>query len=122
MLEKTTSLSDLNNYSDISSKGWLNYQSDIALSQHCQDSFYDLAEDNYAIGSNRSRRFSQYQARFLIKDWYFEALPHRPFVQSNKHNPLSGGLLREFEPIEYDFSAYLNEAMHHLNIDKNRKY
>jgi hypothetical protein len=63
------------------------------------ESFNSLPEDPYC--ENRYRRFSQYRA-FYVRDratWDVAILPHRPLIQSRKHNAYGGGVLRHFEPL-----------------------
>jgi hypothetical protein len=63
--------------------------------------FPNLPLDQYCAGKFRHRRFSQYR---LVHDggWRLEPLPHRPFCQAKQFNGVTGGLLRDFEPLRVD--------------------
>ena len=79
----------------------------------------------YAPNAHRSRRFTQYVAFFdAAGEMTLKRLPHRPFIQSASYNPLSGGILREFEPIEaqYDIKSYIQQLFDLLEIDRSRNY
>ncbi len=63
----------------------------------------NLSLDNYMAdgGTYRLRRYGQcdYCADSKTAVW----LKHRPYVQSNDVNPLNGGIVRHFEPLEDEF-------------------
>ena len=105
----------------VSTKGYLTYKT-VQPEQKLLESYNDLVADKYALQSNRYRRFSQYKARFLISQWVLEKLPHRPFVQSSRYNSHSGGVLREFAPIKYDFSRQIDEALKLLSLDAKQEF
>ncbi|WP_087026210.1 2OG-Fe dioxygenase family protein [Thaumasiovibrio subtropicus] len=62
-----------------------------------------LCIDKYMAdgGTYRLRRYGQcdYYAEDKAPNW----LRHRPYVQSNDVNPLNGGIVRHFEPLEESF-------------------
>ncbi|HFQ4907233.1 TPA: 2OG-Fe dioxygenase family protein [Vibrio vulnificus] len=83
------------------------------------DSFNYLKKDQYAPHARRYRRFSQFKVYFKNK-WIFELLPHRPLIQPKSINSASGGVLREFEPMQADPSRVMGNIFERLGIDKSK--
>jgi len=101
--------------------GWVTF--DITPpSVECLQSFNQLSPDRYAENCNRSRLFSQFKAVCQNGGWFLEKLEHRPFVQSKEHNPHSGGISREFDPVEHDFSDLVLKCFEKLKIDSDQQY
>ena len=92
------------------SQGWLKFNISTP-DRELLDRFNDLAQDEYAPHCQRYRRFSQYKATATDGVWNFEKLPHRPFIQSAKFNSHSGGVLRNFEPLECDIQKPISEIL-----------
>ncbi|MCE7578150.1 2OG-Fe dioxygenase family protein [Aliivibrio fischeri] len=86
-----------------------------------RDSFNYLKKDQYAPHARRYRRFSQFKVYFDDK-WVFELLPHRPLIQSKSINTASGGIAREFEPMDTDPSKVMGDIFEKLCIDKSRAW
>ncbi len=105
----------------LSNNNWLLLNVSIP-SDEVLESYDDLVIDQYAPNSQRYRRFSQYKASYSNKNWEFEKLPHRPFIQSPKYNSVAGGIKRKFEPLEADFSASIREVMVKMSPDINEQY
>ncbi len=106
-------------------QGWLGKFTLPEPSRALLDSFDNLPADRYAPNAQRERRFAQYLAFFNYKrELLLRRLPDRPFIQSAQYNPLSGGIPREFAPIEpqCDVTPYIEQLFTLLQIDRSRKY
>lgn len=82
------------------------------------DSFSRLALDQYMGGGNRYRRFSQYKMSFNETAWDFELLAHRPYMTFSKYNPVAGGIKRFYEPIEVDFTPFIERGAIEIALDQ----
>lgn len=88
--------------------------------------FDNLAFDQYAPpNTQRWRRFSQFLAFHSCQgELVLQRLPHRPFIQSKKYNPLAGGIPRWFEPLELncDITPFVQQKFDLLRINRSQKY
>lgn len=87
------------------------------ISKEVSASFEDLGLDIYVPVKNRYRRFSQYKLESHDGTWNFDRLPHRPYITYPKFNPVAGGIKREYQPIEADFSEVIALATNSLSLD-----
>ncbi|MCC2658377.1 MAG: hypothetical protein K0Q76_3485 [Panacagrimonas sp.] len=63
-----------------------------------------LPHDGYMADGGRYRR--RRHATFAVsRDGHAERRPHQPHYQSRDYNPLNGGVVRWFEPVEEDVGA-----------------
>ncbi|MGW7411002.1 2OG-Fe dioxygenase family protein [Streptomyces sp. NPDC054863] len=79
--------------------------------------FQTLPLDQYCEGKFRYRRFSQYRMGHA-SGWQPELLPHRPFCQATQFNGVTGGLLREYEPLRIDPSFLLRTGAEAIPLDE----
>ncbi|MGW6785724.1 2OG-Fe dioxygenase family protein [Streptomyces sp. NPDC054987] len=80
------------------------------------EEFPTLPVDQYNEGKFRHRRFSQYRIRYA-DGWQPELLPHRPFCQATEFNGVTGGLLREFEPLQIDPAPVIRAGAEEIPLD-----
>jgi hypothetical protein len=79
-----------------------------------QDYWNRLDPDQYLCdgGHYRRRRFGRFV--YSLRPSHLERLPDGPFFQSRHHNPLHGGILRQFAPLEPGFAEH---SLLHKMID-----
>lgn len=92
------------------------------LDEATRNEFENLRTDQYATGSHRYRRFSQYRLTAASNAWRLELLPHRPFLQSREFNPLVGGIQRNFEPLRIDPSPQIIAGAEAISLDKGHDW
>nr|WP_240449387.1 2OG-Fe dioxygenase family protein [Streptomyces harenosi] len=86
-----------------------------------RDEFPTLPLDQYCDGKFRHRRFSQYRIRHTSA-WELELLPHRPFCQATQFNGVTGGLLREYEPLRIDPSPLVRAGAETVPLDETLEW
>lgn len=109
----------------MSEKGWVDKFKTPEPTEALRRSFDNLVFDEYAPHAQRWRRFSQFIAfHDCAGELTLSKLPHHPFVQSAKHNSLSGGILRKFAPLEAecDVTPYVKQLFDLLEIDPSRRF
>ncbi|SOB85238.1 2OG-Fe dioxygenase family protein [Streptomyces sp. 1331.2] len=80
--------------------------------------FPTLPVDRYCDGKFRHRRFSQYRiAHSATAGWQLELLPHRPFCQATKFNGVTGGQLRDFDPLRIDPGPLVRAGAEEVPLD-----
>ncbi len=86
------------------------------------NSFSNLTFDQY-IGKNRFRRFSQYKMNYTKNNkWNFDLLPHKEYVAYSKYNSVAGGIRRFYDPIEVDFTTWINTGAKEMNLDTSEEW
>ncbi|AOE82955.1 2OG-Fe dioxygenase family protein [Pseudomonas sp. TCU-HL1] len=85
------------------------------------ESYTHLVADPYMGNANRFRRFSQYRMSFNER-WSFEKLEHRPYMTFSKYNPVAGGIKRFYEPLEVDFTPYIEQAATCIPLDPSHDW
>ena len=75
-------------------------------------SYDQVPIDPYMAHQTRYKRFSQYRLTLDPDDgWQFSMLPHRAYSAFKKFNPVAGGILREYLPIEVDFQPIIKTVV-----------
>jgi hypothetical protein len=93
------------------------------LSAAVREEFASLPVDRYCDGPFRRRRFSQYRLHHSgSAGWRPELLPHRPFCQPTRYNGVTGGLLREFEPLRIDPAPLLVAGAAEIPLDEDLEW
>lgn len=79
--------------------------------------------DAYMGNGTRHKRFSQYR---LFHDadngWKFELLPRRAYTTYTKFNAVAGGIRREYQSVEADFSELIKAAAEAFPLDKSEDW
>lgn len=52
--------------------------------------------------------------------WNFELLAHRPYMTFSKYNPVAGGIQRFYEPIEVDFTPFIERGAKDIGLMQRR--
>ncbi|WP_330330977.1 2OG-Fe dioxygenase family protein [Streptomyces sp. NBC_00536] len=86
------------------------------------EEFPTLPVDRYNDGKFRHRRFSQYKIRHTDGGWQPELLPHRAFAQATEFNGVTGGLLREFEPLQIDPALVIRAGADEIPLDHDTEW
>jgi hypothetical protein len=113
------------NWHSMPERGWTDTFILPTLTDAVRESFDRLMPDIYAPQAKRLRRFSQFIAFFNYKnELTLRRLEPRPFVQKREFNSLSGGIKRNFEPLESEcnIAPYIEQLFDRLKIDRSRKY
>lgn len=85
-------------------------------------SFDNLPVDKYNVGTQRRHRFSQYRVSFKDGAWWMQKLPHRPLLQSDTYNNKSGNIRRFIEPVEADFSPWVDSVFKAGGLDTSKDW
>lgn len=92
------------------------------LSEPVRQEFATLPIDKYCGGTFRRRRFSQFTLRHQGGGWRLELLPHRPFCQPTRYNGVTGGLLREFDPLRINPAPLLVAGAAEIPLDEDLEW
>jgi hypothetical protein len=94
-----------------------------APSQEILDSYDDCPWDAYMGNGTRYKRFSQYKLTWdAVTGWNFELLPHRDYTTFKKFNPVAGGIRREYQPIQVDFTPLIRVAAEEIPLDTSESW
>ena len=94
-----------------------------AVSREVLDSYDDCPWDEYMGNGTRYKRFSQYRMTWdEATGWNFELLAHRDYTTFKKFNPVAGGVRRQYQPIQVDFTPVIRAAAEGIPLDPSESW